>query len=147
VTYSPAAGGAFPNLRFLPWSARDVTFMQLDGGATFAVTGPLSGCTVSVVRHSGALWFFHANVATSGGVGVVNRMIKRLMIQDAGRGVGVPPTAEYFYCESGLTYTGLGFVWGRQRGGGAWKFYVHDIEPAATATLGNVTEDRKWAEL
>jgi hypothetical protein len=51
------------------------------------------------------------------------------------------------YCEygPGHTYNGLGFVWGRERGGGNWKFYVHAIQPAAT--FGNATEDRRWADL
>ena len=55
--------------------------------------------------------------------------------------------ANYFYCEYGPrhTYNGLGFVWGRERGGGNWKFYVHAIQPAAT--FGNATEDHKWADL
>jgi hypothetical protein len=44
----------------------------------------------------------------------------------------------------GRTYNGLGFVWGRERGGGNWKFYVHAIPPAAS--FGSTTEDRKWAE-
>lgn len=54
-------GGTRPNLRILPWSGTDVTFMQLDGAANLAITGPLTGCTVSVVRHLGVIWFFHAN--------------------------------------------------------------------------------------
>ena len=44
--------------------------MQLGGGADFAVTGPLTGCTVAVANHGGAIWFFHANVAGGGGVGM-----------------------------------------------------------------------------
>jgi hypothetical protein len=71
VTYVPAPGAAYPNLRILPWSGTDVTFMQLNGGADFAVTGPVTGCTVSVVRHMGALWFFHANFAGAGGLAAV----------------------------------------------------------------------------
>ncbi|MGO9338978.1 MAG: hypothetical protein ACLPY1_15905 [Terracidiphilus sp.] len=147
VTYVPAVGGAFPNLRILPWSGTDVTFMQLNGGADFAVTGPLTGCTVSVVRHAGALWFFHANFAGGGGMAAVNHATKRQMIQNAGALVGIPVGANYVYCEygPGHTYNGLGFVWGRERGGGVWKFYVHAIQPAAV--FGNATEDRKWAEL
>ncbi len=147
VTYVPAVGGAFPNLRILPWSGTDVTFMQLNGGANFAVTGPLTGCTVSVVRHAGGLWFFHANFAGGGGMAAINHATKRQMIQNAGAIVGIPLAANYFYCEygPGHTYNGLGFVWGRARAGGVWKFYVHSIEPAAI--LGNATDDSKWAEL
>ena len=147
VTYVPAAGAAYPNLRILPWSGTDVTFMELNGGADFAVTGPLTGCTVSVVRHLGALWFFHANFAGAGGLAAVNHGVKRQMIQNAGAIVGIPVAANYFYCEygPGHTYNGLGFVWGRERGGGNWKFYVHAIQPAAT--FGNATEDRKWADI
>jgi hypothetical protein len=146
VTYTPVVGGALPNLRILPWSGTDVTFMRLDGAANFAVTGPLTACTVSVVRHAGALWFFHANFAGGGGMAAVNHGIKRQMIQNAGALVGIPPAANYFYCEygQGHTYYGQGFAWGRARGGGNWKFYVHCVNPGI---LTNATEDRKWADL
>lgn len=148
VTYSAVAGAATPTLRILPWSGTDVTFMQLDAAADFAVTGPLTGCTVSVVRDgAGALWFFHANFAGGGGMAAVNHATKRQMIQNAGATVGIPAAANYFYCEygPGHDYNGLGFVWGRERGGGNWKFYVHAIKPATV--LGNATQDRKWADL
>ncbi|MGA9392891.1 MAG: hypothetical protein WBV69_20850 [Candidatus Sulfotelmatobacter sp.] len=36
-------GGTRPNLRILLWSGTDVTFMQLDGAANLAITGPLTG--------------------------------------------------------------------------------------------------------
>ncbi|HEY6527399.1 MAG TPA: hypothetical protein VIZ65_01805 [Cellvibrionaceae bacterium] len=151
ITYVPAVGGAFPNLRILPWSGTDVTFMQLDGGADFALTGPLTGCTVSVVRHAGNLWFFHANVAGGGGMGPANRATKRSMIRHAGSLVGVPQTANYFFCEYGPQhqYEGLGFVWGRLRAGGVWKFYVHEIQPPNPGALlnTNTTSDGKWAQL
>ncbi len=147
MTYVPAVGGAFANLRILPWSGTDVTFMQLNGGANFAVTGPLTGCTVAVVRHAGNLWFFHANFAGGGGLAAVNHATKRQMIQNADTIVGIPMGANYRYCEygPGHTYNGLGFVWGRARAGGNWKFYVHSIKPAAI--LGNATDDEKWADL
>ncbi|MBV8870317.1 MAG: hypothetical protein JOY65_13030 [Acetobacteraceae bacterium] len=141
MTYTPAVGGPFPNLRILPWSETDITFMQLNGAADFTLTGPLTGCTVAVARHAGAVWLFHANVAGGGGVGPGNLVIKRQMVQNAGAIVGIPPGA-YTYCEMTAQYTGLGFVWGRQRAGGNWKFYVHDINPGAG---GNTTNDTKWA--
>jgi len=145
VIYRPAVGGALPDLRILPWSGTDVTFMQLNGAANFAVTGPLSGCTVSVVRHLGVVWFFHANFAGGGGLANVNHGPKQAMIRNAGAIVNIPPGANYFFCEygPGHTYDGQGFVWGRQRGGGLWKFYAHSFQPTAIRT----TEDRKWAEL
>ena len=91
VTYNPTVDGGFPHLRFLPWRGTDVTFMQLNGAANFALTGPLTGCTVSVVPHGGGIWFFHANVAGGGGMGPGNRATKRMMIRNAGAIVGVPP--------------------------------------------------------
>jgi hypothetical protein len=105
----------------------------------------LSGCTVSVVRHAGVVWFFHANFAGGGGLANVNHGPKQAMIRNAGAIVGIPPVANYFFCEygPGHTYDGQGFVWGRQRGGGLWKFYAHSFQPTAIRT----TEDRKWAEL
>jgi hypothetical protein len=149
VTYTPALGGALPNLRILPWQGTDVTFMQLGGGANFALTGPLTGCTVSVVQHAGGLWFFHANVAGGGGMGPANRATKRAMIRNAGAIVGIPATANYFFCEYGPQhqYEGLGFVWGRLRPNGNWKFYVHQIQPAHGFLNVRTTEDGKWAEL
>jgi hypothetical protein len=151
VTYIPAVGGPFPNLRILPWRGTDVTFMQLNGAADFALTGPLTGCTISVVRHAGAIWLFHANVAGGGGVGPGNRATKRMMIRNAGATVGIPAVANYFFCEFGpqYQYNGTGFVWGRLRGGGNWKFYVHDIQPPTQGAFLNVnaTGDGKWADL
>ncbi len=151
VTYRPNVGGNWPNLRFLPYSATDVTFMQLGGGADFALTGPLQGCTLSVVSHIGAIWFFHANVSGAGGVTPANRATKRQMIRNAGTIAGIPPTANYFFCEygPGFQYDGWGFVWGRIRAGGNWKFYVHCIQPPAQGALLNVhtIDDVKWADL
>src|SRR5262249_45684710 len=80
IYYESAAGGPRPNFRVLPWSPTDVTFMELTGGADFAVTGPLQGCTIAVVRHAGSVWFFHANVGVGGGVNNANRATKRQMI-------------------------------------------------------------------
>ena len=148
VAYKPAVGGPYLNFRFLPYSPTDVTFMSL-GGADFAMTGPLQGCTLSVVRdqYTGAVWFFHANVSGGGGVTPANLLTKRTMIRNAGNTVNIPNTANYFFCEYGpqLDYHGWGFVWGRQRAGGKWKFYVHTIDPPAhgVSTIAN----RKWAEL
>jgi len=151
IQYNAAVGGNFPNLRILPWSPTDVTFMQLNATADFAITGPLQGCTVAVVSHGGSVWFFHANIATAGGVTPGNRATKRLMIRQAGAIVGVPAGAAYFFCEygPGQTYNGWGMVWGRKRKLGRWKFYVHTLlPPAATAAAGaqGTTEDRKWAD-
>jgi hypothetical protein len=145
VTYAPALGGSDAGFRILPWDGTNITFMQLDGGATFVVTGPLTGCTVGAVRHGGAVWLFHANVA--GGGGVIHHATKRQMIQHAAAGVGVPGTAAFHYCEygAGNDYDGLGFVWGRPRSTGDWKFYVHYIAPAALGGHGNQIGNAKWA--
>ena len=142
VTYVPSLGGGFANFRILPWSGTNITFMQLAGGANFAVTGPLTGCTVAVVRHAGAVWFFHANVA--GGGGVIHHGTKQLMVQNAAAIVGIPGGAAYNYCEYGNDYNGLGFVWGRLRNNGDWKFYVHEINPGAG---GNNITNSKWAQI
>lgn len=126
-------------------------FSVLNGTADFALTGPLTGCTVAVVRHAGSVWFFHANVAGGGGMGPGNRATKRSMIRNAGTLVGIRQVANYFFCEYGLQhqYEGLGFVWGRLRAGGNWKFYVHEIRPPNPGAFINVNaaRDGKWAEL
>ncbi|HEV7263676.1 MAG TPA: hypothetical protein VGN83_01980 [Falsiroseomonas sp.] len=150
VTYVPAPGGATPGMRILPWSATDVTFMALNGTADFAMTGPLTGCTVSVVQHGGSIWFFHANVSGGGGVGSANRATKRQMIRNAGGIVGIPATANYFFCEYGPQhdYNGQAFVWGRLRGGGNWKFYVHEVQPESGIVFKTrKTVDGKWADI
>lgn len=150
VLYVPAVGGAFPNLRILPWSGADVTFMHLNGAANFALTGPLTGCTVAVVRGGGGIWFFHANVSGGGGVGNVNRATKRQMIRNAGTIAGIAPTANYVFCEygPGFNYNGQGFVWGRQRAGGNWKFYIYEVQPPTGLVFKtSKTIDSKWADL
>ena len=150
VMYVPAVVGAFPGLRILPWSGSDVTFMQLNGAADFAMTGPLTGCTVAVVRDAGGIWFFHANVSGGGGVGPANRATKRQQIRNAGSTVGIPTTANYFFCEygQGFNYNGQGFVWGRERTGGNWKFYIFEVQPESGLVFKtSKTLDSKWADL
>jgi len=149
ITYVPAAGGPAPGFRLLPWEATNVTFMELGAGANFAVTGPLTGCTIAVARHpvTGSVWFFHANVA--GGGGALFLVTKRLKVRHAGVVAGFPiggPAGTYRWCEMGSQYHGLAFVWGRLRGPGVWKFYIHDIQPAAPGGANQVTNS-KWTEL
>jgi len=150
--YSPRPGGAFADLRILPWSAANVTFMLLDGAADFAITGPLQGCTLAVVRRPTGIYFFHANVSGAGGVNNANRATKRAMIQNAGLLAGIPAHANYAnyaYCEYGPAhqYHGEGFVWGRTRGAGNWKFYVHEVKEAQGMLDIKPTQDGKWADL
>ncbi|WP_043343010.1 hypothetical protein [Belnapia moabensis] len=149
VTYVPAPGGTLPGIRILPWSATDVTFMALNGTADFALTGPLTGCTVAAVAHGGSIWFFHANVSGGGGVGPANRATKRQMIRQAGNLVGIPGTADYVFCQYGPDhdYNGQAFVWGRRRAGGNWKFYVHEVQPESGLFHTRRTVDGKWADI
>lgn len=137
VSYQSQTGGAAVGLRILPFHVARVTFMQLTGGATFAVTGPLTGCTVAVLRHAGSAWLFHANVGAGGGVGAANLLAKRNMIAQAAAGIGAMGAATL--CEYTVDYNGIAFVWGRLRGNGDWKFYVHDV------TLGGGVQNAKWA--
>jgi len=149
VNFQVQAGGATPGVRYLPWKPADVTFMELDGAATLALTGPLKGCTLGVVRHqtTGTLWFFHANVGDAGGVNNMNRAVKRDKIRAAGALVGITNAAQYFFCQYGqvpaFDYEGWGFVWGHISGGN-WKFYVHAISPGNNV---NTTTNKKWAQL
>ncbi len=149
VTYVAAQGGNNAGVRILPWSGTDVTFMALNGTANFALTGPLTGCTVAVVRHGGSVWFFHANVSGGGGVGPANLATKRNMIQNAGAIAGIPAAANYVYCEYGAQnqYNGQAFVWGRVSHGN-WKFYTHEVRPESGLIFKTrTTADGKWAEL
>lgn len=146
ICYAPAVGGPHPGFRFLPFDPANITYMALDAGATFAMTGPLTGCTVAVLRHGGQLWFFHANVSGGGGVDAANLATKRQMVQNA---AGNPAGAAYHWCEFGPAnqYNGMAFVWGRpQAGGGAggpWEFWVHDVNFAAGG--GQTATNSRWA--
>ncbi len=156
VTYAPVPGGGHPQLRFLPWDQATVTFMQLDAGARFFLTGPLGGCTVAVTRHAGAVWVFHANVAGGGGVNAANLAVKRQMIQHAGNGAGIPGANVYHFCQYGPQhdYQGQGFVWGQFHAGagagagaGVWRFYQHCVQPADGCFNIDTTNTGMWAVL
>jgi len=124
MTYVPAAGGGLGGLRILPWREAHVAELQLAGGATLALTGPLTGCTVAVARIPGAgVWLYHANISAAGGVSAVNIATKRAQIAHLvgghGGGGGIA------YCESGPDYVGVAFAFARLVGGN-WRLYVHE---------------------
>lgn len=158
VDYRYATGGAFANFRALPYQPGTVTFMRLDGGASFVVTGPINGCTIAVTHFNGQVWMFHANVNAGGGdddgvVDGVNLMTKRAMIAAAGATVGIPVGGHYRFCEYSVgahgptNYDGNGLVWGHISGG-RWKFYVHYVLPGAGMNAATATShDKKWAEI
>jgi len=140
ITYGPAAGGGFPGLRILPWRAGHVSELALDNDAQMAITGPLTGCTVAVLRFTGGGYgFYHANVSGHGGVTPANIAAKRNMIANLAGARGVAVDREV-YCERGANYTGMAFAFALRRGAG-WELYVHDYEPDGptnTALCGRV---------
>jgi hypothetical protein len=138
-------GVADAGLRYLPYRADHCTYMEMDGAGEFFMTGPLQGCAVAAGRHPGTnnVWCFHANA--NGVAGGGNAAAKQQMIFETAAHVGIPVGnlrfCEYASVPSNNHYFGLGFVWGRRRGGGAWKFYVHWIAP------GGGSENSRWAEI
>jgi len=52
---------------------------------------------VSVVKHLGVIWFFHANFAGGGGLAAVNHGVNQTMIRNAGAIVGIPLVANYYF--------------------------------------------------
>ena len=137
-------GAAADNgFRYLPFRQNHVTYMQMDAAATFCLTGPLTGCTVAAGRTgAGSVWFYHSNDNTNHGNAA--RAIQRNLLVWAGgvpTGVGI---LNMQLCEMTHHYTDMAFVFGRRRGGGRWKFYVHNVGLAGGAFNSRTT---KWAEV
>ena len=130
IQYATSASAGDIGFRYLPFMANQCTYMTLDANASLIVTGPLSGCSIAAGRTGpgGAAYLFHANAngPPPGGVAV-----KQAMIDNAAALVGVPQ-AHLVRCDygPGNQYNGMGFVFGRLRPGGIWKFYIHSANPA-----------------
>lgn len=126
--YSVAALGAGPGhangFRYLPFRANHVTYMQMDAAADFCITGPLTGCTVAAGKDAaGTVWFFHANENNAHGAAA--RLSQNNMILAAAAAAGVP-AGNLVTCVMTVNYNGMAFVFGRQKPGNVWKFYVVD---------------------
>lgn len=138
-----AIGGADNGFRYLPFRQNHCTYMHIDGAATMAMTGPLTGCTVSVGRDpAGVLYFFHSNDNTQHGAAA--RMTQLNTLHGAAGLCGVNVAALHL-CEMTQQYNGMAFVWGRLRPGGVWKFYVCDH--AIGANGATVSTNNLWATL
>lgn len=137
IQYSTAASAGDLGYRYLPFGPNQVTYMAMDPAATFVLTGPLSGCSIAAGRTvpGGVVYLFHANAngPPPGGVPV-----KQAMINNAAGIVGVP-LAGLHRCDFGAQYNGLGFVFGRLRAHGVWKFYVHSLTAAPNGGVNAVT--------
>jgi hypothetical protein len=116
-----AASPADIGLRFLPYRQGHVTYMSLDAMGLFFVTGPLTGCTVAAGRLGGRLWVFHS-FAPVGIHGAAARTAQQNMVNHVAAGLG--PGAVHL-AENTLQYGGQGFVFGRRKQGGLWKFYAY----------------------
>lgn len=138
-----APGTADNGFRYLPFRQNHVTYMQLDGAATLCATGPLTGCTVAAGRDgANNVWFFHANENNAHGAAA--RASQYAMTAWAAGQAGVP-LLNLRWCIMQTDYTGMAFVFGRQRAGGRWKFYVVDQSPGAG---GAVNSDlNKWGDI
>lgn len=122
--------------RWLQFVENHCTYMTIDGAASFAITGPLTGCTIAVGRsRTGQLVLLHANCNTQHGEGA--RATQWNMLSHvASRKLDTAPTS-LFECRYTRDYSGMGFVFGRARQGGQWKFYGY----------GSDSGTRKFAEL
>ncbi len=119
------AAGADAGVRYLPYQADKLTYMQLDPGAQWVFTGPIEGCFVYVITHGGNTYLFHvnANAVVGGGNALAKDtklraalnallpggvIVHRLARDDYGT---IPPENRPF----------RGFVYGRHDGAG-WEF-------------------------
>lgn len=128
--------------RYLPFNANQNNYMSLDG-ASFAMTGPLTGCTVAVGRGSGgSVWFLHSNDNTHQGYNA--RQMQALSIREIGLELGIPGTGlkSCLYSNEHFGYNGMGFVWGKRGPGGTWKFYSHYEKMPAQQRF-----NLKWADV
>lgn len=138
-----AIGGADNGFRYLPFRQNHCTYMHIDAAATMAMTGPLTGCTVSVGRDpAGLLYFFHSNDNTQHGAAA---RANQLNVLHGAAGLCAVNVGALHLCEMTQEYNGMAFVWGRRRHGGVWKFYVcdHAIGPGGATVSTNTL----WATL
>jgi hypothetical protein len=119
--------GVDQGIRFLPWKANTVTFMQLGAGARTFFTGPLSGCSIFIGRSAaGAIWAFHANRNNNG---AHNAGVKTSMLINTVGSLAAPVPIIHS-CIYQQHYNNLGFVFGQIKSG-QWRFYVADTSSQA----------------
>lgn len=126
-SYNCAASAGDIGLRWLPYEVGFVTYMAVDGAATFMGTGELSGCTVGVGQAGGHIYYFHA-FAPMGYHGVAARNIQRAMIDHIANGIGLNNMA---YAENTIDYDGFAFGFGKKKGN-HWKFYIYGTQSGVT---------------
>ena len=137
-SFSPIDSNTDLGVRYLPFIANTVTYMRLDGNASFFLTGPLTGCTIAVAKHSGTLWAFHSN--DNVGSGITARMKQMQSISLICTRLQIPHN-RIRSCVYLTNYDGMGFVFGRLRSKGVWKFYSHATD------VKKKTVTSKWAEI
>ncbi len=139
IQYTIATSHNETNFRYLPFNPDHVTYMRINPPATFCLTGPLTGCTIAIVRGgAGSLWLLHGNdnrvagaaARASQWAGITDVITNRI-------GVPIGGAQE---CRYTRDYDGFGFVFGHLRGN-VWKFYSH------ATSQGGVTTTRKWGEI
>ncbi len=109
-------------IRFLPWKANTVTYMDLDPAATTFFTGPLSGCSIFIGQTAGGQWsIFHANRNnTPDNTGAIKVAMTTDVITRLPAPIPIVHAAIY-----GRDYHNFGFVFGRLVRGN-WRFYIAD---------------------
>lgn len=125
------------HIRFLPWKANTVTFMQIDGAGETFFTGPLSGCSIFIGLDAGNnYWGFHAN---RNNAGAHNAAIKTSMtINTIGSMAG--PVRVVHSAVYQQQYHDLGFVFGQRRGG-RWRFYVADTRATGGGKFATTVQE------
>ena len=120
---APVASPADTGLRFLPYELGYVTHMALDAGATFAITGPLTGCTIGVAQTpAGGIHFLHS-FTPNGFLGDAARVRQAHMIDNVRVQLGL---VNLHTAINTIDYDGQAFVFGRISHG-HWKFYAYGL--------------------
>jgi len=125
------AAGADVGVRYLPYQADKLTYMELDAAARWIFTGPIEGCFVYVVTHSGSTYLFHVNANTVPDP-VANALAKDTKLRAAvnallpGGVITHRLSRSDYYPPADEKRPFRGFVYGRYTGA-AWEFRYHSF--------------------
>jgi hypothetical protein len=135
----PSAGDA--GVRYLPYQANKLSYLQLDAAAQWVFTGPIEGCFVYVVTDGGNTYLFHVN-ANAVADPAANALAKDTKLREAltallPHGVIIHRLARADYYPPAVDRRPFrGFVYGQLTGAG-WEFRYHSfvIDGAAAVAL------------
>lgn len=138
VWYSPNPGVGIPGFAALPWNNDTVVYCDITAAApaiTMIVTGPLTGCHLTVFRVppgpgplAGHVFFMHTNANGAPGLPTTNAMRDHVMAL-----LGAPPGTPHADCRFGIEYNGQAFAFVQVNAGIA-DCYVHSVPLAGLST-------------